>query len=83
MLHPILAAIDPNVKWDYGTMLMHAYIPRLYPLACSNSLQLVRTHPIIISILFHHYKDVKERIEQVEQIEDRVNSKKKRILTIK
>ncbi|MDQ3852431.1 MAG: hypothetical protein M3299_06325 [Thermoproteota archaeon] len=30
-------------------------IPRLYASACSNSCQLVPLHPIIMSILFHHY----------------------------
>ena len=35
-------------------------------------------HPIIISILFHHYKELKEYINQVEQIEEaKVNMKKK------
>jgi hypothetical protein len=31
-------------------------VPRLYVSACSNSVQLVPLHPIIISILLHHYK---------------------------
>jgi len=31
-------------------------IPRLYVSACSNPVQLVPLHPIIISILFHRYK---------------------------
>jgi hypothetical protein len=35
-------------------------IPRLYVSACSNSCQLVPLHPIIMSILFHHYKELKE-----------------------
>ena len=34
-------------------------IPRLYASACSNSVQLVPLHPIIMSILFHHYKELK------------------------
>jgi hypothetical protein len=36
--------------------------------ACSNSVQLLSLHPIIISILFHHYKELKECISEVEQI---------------
>jgi|SRR5215210_5780854 len=52
-------------------------IPRLYLSACSNSVQLVPLHPIIISILFHHYKELMECKSQVEQIEVTVNSKKK------
>ena len=54
-----------NEMWD---------IPRLYVSACSNSVQLVPLHPIIISILFHHYKELKECISEVERIEDHVNS---------
>ena len=50
-------------------------IPRLYSSACSNSVQLVRLHPILMSILFHHYKQLTESIEQVEQIEARVNKR--------
>ena len=33
-------------------------IPRLYVSACSNSVQLVPLHPIIMSILFQNYKRV-------------------------
>jgi hypothetical protein len=45
-------------------------IPRLYVSACSNSCQLVPLHPIIISILFHHYIELKECISEVEQIQE-------------
>jgi hypothetical protein len=61
-------------------------IPRLYASACSNSCQLVPLHPIIMSILFHHYKELKECILRVEQIEEaRVsdNSTKRKGLTKK
>jgi hypothetical protein len=52
-------------------------IPRLYVSACSNSVQLVPLHPIVISILFHHHKELKECISKVEQIEEaKVNNKK-------
>jgi hypothetical protein len=44
-------------------------IPRLYVSACSNSVQLVPRHPIIISILFHHYKELKKCISEIEQID--------------
>jgi hypothetical protein len=51
-------------------------IPRLYLSACSNSVQLVPLHPIIMSILFHHYKELIQLISEVEQIEStRVNSR--------
>jgi hypothetical protein len=59
-------------------------IPRLYASACSNSVQLVPLHPIIISILLHHCKELKECISEVELIETKVSSsKKKEWLTIK
>jgi hypothetical protein len=49
-------------------------IPRLYASACSNSVQLVPLHPIIMSILFHHYKELKECMKEVEQIETKVQT---------
>ena len=45
-------------------------IPRLYLTACSNSVQLVPLHPIIMSILFHHYKELIQLSSKVEQIEE-------------
>jgi hypothetical protein len=42
-------------------------IPRLYVSVCSNSVQLVPLHPIIMSIPSHHYKELKECISEVEQ----------------
>ena len=53
-------------------------IPRLYLSACSNSVQLVPLHPIIISILFHHYKELLECLSEVEQMEAKVNNGKKK-----
>ncbi len=59
-------------------------IPRLYASAWSNSCQLVPLQSIVMSILFHHYKELKECISEVERIEAKVNdSKKKEWLTIK
>ena len=43
-------------------------IARLYVSSCSNSVQLIPLHPIVISILFHHYKELKECISEVEQM---------------
>jgi hypothetical protein len=57
-------------------------IPKLYISACSNSVQLVPLHPIIISILFHHYKELNECISELERIEMKVYIKNKG-LTIK
>jgi hypothetical protein len=34
----------------------------------------------MISILFHHYKELKECISEVEQIETRVNNKLRRLI---
>jgi hypothetical protein len=50
-------------------------LPKFYISACSNSVQLVPLHPIIVSNLFHHYKELKECICEVEQIEAKVNNK--------
>jgi len=57
----------------------------LYISACSNSVQLVALHPIIMSILFHHYKELTEYLSEVERIEETKvnNSKKTGRLTIK
>jgi hypothetical protein len=59
-------ALDKSERKQFDEMWD---IPRLYVSACSNSCQLVPLHPIIISILFHHYKELKECISEVEQIE--------------
>lgn len=64
-------------------------IPKLYVSACSNSVQLVPLHPIILSILFPHYKELKEWICEVERTDEEANkannnsSKKREWLTIK
>jgi hypothetical protein len=49
-------------------------ISRLYISACSNSVQYVRLHPILMSILLYNYKELTECIEQTEQIEAKVES---------
>lgn len=43
-------------------------LAKLYLSSCSNSVQLVSLHPIVISILFNHYKELKECVRQVEEI---------------
>jgi hypothetical protein len=43
-------------------------IPRLYVTACSNAVSLVPFHPIMISILFHHYTQLMELKAHVEQM---------------
>ncbi len=44
------------------------YIARLYISTCSNSIQLVPLHPIIVSILFHHCKELNECRKEVEDM---------------
>jgi hypothetical protein len=62
---PFRNALDKSEKKAFDEMWD---IPRLYVSACSNSVQLVPLHPIIISILFHHYKELLECRKQVEQL---------------
>lgn len=52
-------------------------LPKWYISACSNSVQYVRLHPILMSILLYHYKQLTQCISEVKRIEDRVNNKKK------
>jgi hypothetical protein len=47
-------------------------IPKLYSSACSYAVQTVRIYPILMYILFHHYKQLTECISRVEQMEARV-----------
>jgi hypothetical protein len=54
---PFRAALDKSERKDFDEMWD---IPKLYITACSNSVQLVPLHPIMISILFHHYKELTE-----------------------
>src|ERR687897_414741 len=68
---PFRDALDKKEKMEFDGMWG---IARLYLSACSNSVQLVPLHPIIISILFHHYEELKKCISEVERIEDHVNS---------
>lgn len=63
---PFRNALDKSERKKFDEMWD---IPKLYVSACSNSVQLVPLHPTIISILFHHYKEMKECISEVEQIE--------------
>jgi hypothetical protein len=56
-------------------------IPRFYISSCSNSVQLIVLHPIIMSILFQHYKELIQLISEVEHIEARID--KHRRLTIR
>jgi hypothetical protein len=54
---PFRNALYKKEKKDFDEMWD---IPRLYVSACSNSVQLVPLQPIIVSILLHHYKELKD-----------------------
>ena len=78
-------ALDKSERKEFDEMFD---IPRLYISACSNSVQLVPLHPIIISILFHHYEELKKCISEIEQIDasratDSSSGKKTDWLTIR
>lgn len=50
-------------------------IPKLYVSACSNSVQLVPLQHIMTSILFHHYRELLECINEIEEMEAANDSK--------
>jgi hypothetical protein len=62
---PFHNALDKSERKEFDEMWD---IPRLYVSACSNSVLLVPLQPIMISILFHHYKELKGCISKVEQM---------------
>lgn len=76
---PFRNALDKKERREFDEMWD---IPRLYVSACSNSVQLVALQPIIISILFHHYKELLQCISDVEHIEAKVNNKHRRLTVI-
>jgi hypothetical protein len=65
---PFRNALDKSERKSFDEMWD---IPKLYVSACSNSVQLVPLQPIIISILFHHYKELLECMKEVEQMKKR------------
>jgi hypothetical protein len=72
---PFRNALDKQEKKEFDGMWD---IPRLYVSACSNSVQLVPLHPIIMSILFHHYRELIQCISGVERMEAKVSNGKKK-----
>jgi hypothetical protein len=60
---PFRNALDKSERKEFDDMWD---IPRHYITAYSNSVQLVPLHPIFISILLHHYRQLTEFMEQVE-----------------
>jgi hypothetical protein len=49
-------------------------LPKFHISACSNSVQYVRLHPILMSILLYHYKQLTACISEVKEIESRINN---------
>ena len=76
---PFREGLDKKEKKEFDEMWN---IARNYVSACSNSVQLGPLHPIIISILFHHYKELLQCISEVEQIEAKVINKHRRLKVI-
>jgi hypothetical protein len=66
---PFRNALDKSEKRQFDDMWD---IPKLYVSACSNSVLLVPLHPIFISILFHHYKELLECKREVEELEQEI-----------
>jgi hypothetical protein len=71
---PFRNALDKSDRKKFDDMWD---IPLWYISACSNSVQYVRLHPILMSILLYDFKELTQCISEVERIEVRVNSKKK------
>jgi hypothetical protein len=83
---PFRNALDKSDRKKFDEMFD---IPRFYISACFYSVQYVRLHPILMSILLYNYKQLTECISEVEQIEAGVknnyysSSQKKKGLTMK
>jgi hypothetical protein len=76
---PFRNALDKSDRKKFDEMWD---LPKWYISACSNSVQYVRLHPVLMSILLYDFKELTKSIEEVERIEGRVNiSKKKKWLT--
>jgi len=71
---PFRNALDKSDRKKFDEMWD---LPKWYISACSNSVQYVRLHPILMSILLYHYKQLTACISEVERIEAKVNSEKK------
>jgi hypothetical protein len=75
---PFRNALDKKDRREFDDMFD---LPKFYISACSNSVQYVRLHPIMMSILLYHYKQLTKCLSDVEQIESTVNNKYGRRLT--
>jgi len=78
---PFRNALDKSDRKKFDEMFE---LPKFYISACSNSVQYMRLHPILMSILLYHYKELTQCISEVERLEAKVNNiSKKKGLTIK
>jgi hypothetical protein len=79
-MEPFRDALDKKDRKKFEEM---CDIPKFYISACSNSVQLVPLHPMVVSILSHHYR-AEGCILEVEQMteERRVNIKQGRRLLL-
>ena len=68
---PFRNALEKSERKEYDEMWDN---PRLYVTACSNSVQLVPFHPIAMSILFHHYKELVKCQRQIELMDNNNNN---------
>jgi len=71
---PFRNALDKSDRKKFDDMWD---LPKFYISACSNSVQYVRLHPILMSILLYHYKELTKCISEVERIEAKVHSRRK------
>jgi hypothetical protein len=69
---PFRNALDKSDRKKFDDMWD---LPKWYISACSNSVQYVRLHPILMSILLYQYKQLTESISEVEEIEAKVMRK--------
>jgi hypothetical protein len=77
---PFRNALDKSDRKIFDEMFD---IPQFYISACSNSVQHVRLHPILMSILLYNYKQLTRCTSEVERIDLKVNDSKKKGLTKK
>jgi hypothetical protein len=69
---PFRNALDKSDRKKFDDMWD---LPKWYISACSKSVQYVRLHPILMSILLYQYKQLTESISEVEEIEAKVMRK--------
>src|SRR5215210_8309138 len=68
---PFRNALDKSDRKKFDEMFE---LPKFYISACSNSVQYVRLHPILVSILLYHYKQLTECISSFSVFHPRSNN---------